>query len=148
MKHKNLYIGIDPGKNGGISAITSESIPHSADRMPDTPAGLVDVLRDILTCADAVHCVVERVRSTPQMGVTSAFTFGQGYGRIESAIAALGIPYEEVLPQRWQKEIGCMSKGNKNVTKARAMAMFPAANVTHTIADSLLIAEYCRRLHR
>jgi hypothetical protein len=145
MKHRTLYIGIDPGKSGGISAINDRGEIHSADPMPATCHELADLIRDIQNSAESVQAVLERVHSSPQMGVTSAFTFGQGYGRIEATLAALGIPHDLVTPQKWQAELGCMSGGDKNVTKARAMQMFPDCRVTHKIADSLLLAEFCRR---
>lgn len=147
MKHKTLYIGIDPGKQGGISAITATGEPFSADKMPESAADLIATLRHIQECCDVCHARLERVHSSPQMGVVSAFTFGQGYGRIEASLTALQIPHDIVRPQQWQKELGCMSKGDKNVTKTRAQSLFPAWKITHAIADSLLIAEYCRRAY-
>jgi hypothetical protein len=79
------------------------------------------------------------------MGVVSAFTFGRGYGGLLMALTALEIPFVDVSPQKWQGAIGCMTKGDKNVSKAKAQAMFPTIKITHAIADALLIAEWCRR---
>ena len=76
------------------------------------------------------------------MGVVSAFTFGRGYGNIEMALTAAGIPFERVRPQVWQKALGCLTKGDKNITKRKAQELFPSIKVTHAIADSLLIANY------
>jgi hypothetical protein len=39
-----------------------------------------------------------------------------------------------------------MTKGDKNITKRKAQELFPEIKITHAIADSLLIAEYGRRL--
>lgn len=83
----------------------------------------------------------------PRMGVTSAFTFGQGYGMLEGFLVALGIPYDLVAPGTWQKALGCLSRGDKNVTKKKAQQLFPGQKVTHYTADALLIAEHCRRTH-
>lgn len=44
--------------------------------------------------------------------------------------------------------MGCLTNGDKNITKQRAQQLFPSAKVTHKIADALLLAEYCRRVHR
>jgi len=41
--------------------------------------------------------------------------------------------------------MGCLTKGDKNVSKRRAQELFPALKVTHAIADALLIAEFARR---
>jgi hypothetical protein len=111
--------------------------------MPETRQ---DVANLILPYTNLAIAYVERVRSSPQMGVTSAFTFGCNYERVVMALVCAGIPYEEVTPQRWQKALGCMTGGDKNVSKARAQALFPHLKITHAIADSLLIAEYGRRI--
>ena len=142
-------IGIDPGKNGGISWITDRR--PCAEKMPDT-------LRDIweLVCSisgrdwsnNGMDCkaYIESVHSSPQMGVTSAFTFGRGFGWLEMALTAANVPFERITPQKWQKAMGCLTKGDKNVSKRKAQELFPDIKVTHAIADSLLIAEYGRRL--
>jgi Holliday junction resolvasome RuvABC endonuclease subunit len=85
---------------------------------------------------------LEQVHSSPQMGVKSAFTFGNGFGHLEMALTAAGIPFERVRPQVWQKAMGCMTKGDKNVSKKRSQELFPQIKVTHAIADALLIASY------
>jgi hypothetical protein len=41
--------------------------------------------------------------------------------------------------------MGCLTKGDKNVSKSRAQELFPSIKVTHAIADALLIAEHNRR---
>jgi hypothetical protein len=76
----------------------------------------------------------------------SAFTFGRGFGGLEMALTAAGIPYRTVLPLVWQlRIIGAGTKGNKNLSKAHAGRLFGGeVKVTHAIADALLIAEYGR----
>jgi hypothetical protein len=61
------------------------------------------------------------------------------------ALTAAGIPFERVRPQAWQKAMGCMSKGDKNITKRKAQELFPQIKVTHATADALLIATYGTR---
>jgi hypothetical protein len=80
------------------------------------------------------------------MGVVSAFSFGRGYGNLEMALTAAGIPFERVRPQVWQKAMGCMTKGDKNISKAKAQELFPDKKATHWSSDALLIAEYGRRI--
>lgn len=138
-----LYIGIDPGINGGIAFIPSTGTAW-AHKMPETDRDIFDLLRDSVCMAEPI-AALELVHSSPQMGVKSAFTFGEGYGRLQMAMTALGIPYERVRPAMWQKAMGCMTKGDKNVSKRRAQELFPKLKVTHAIADALLIAEYNRR---
>lgn len=138
-----LYIGIDPGLSGGIAFIPDNGTPW-AHKMPETDKDLMELFRDSINLSEP-RALIELVHSSPQMGVKSAFTFGEGYGRLQMALTALGIPYERVRPQAWQKALGCMTKGDKNVSKRRAQELFPDIKVTHSTADALLIAEYNRR---
>jgi hypothetical protein len=137
-----IYIGLDPGKGGGIAAVDDCGGVVGVVPMPETDQDILDSMLPY-TVTDTRACL-EFVRSSPQMGVTSAFTFGRGYGGLRMALAALQIPYTEVLPAKWQQALGCRSKGDKNVTKRRAQELFPHVKVTHAVADALLIAEYCR----
>jgi hypothetical protein len=84
--------------------------------------------------------------ASPQMGVTSAFTFGKGYGGLLMLLTALDIPFDQITPRKWQTAMGCLSGGDKNVTKRRAQQLFPKLTITHAIADALLLAEFCRRV--
>jgi crossover junction endodeoxyribonuclease RuvC len=132
-------IGIDPGTNGGIAWITDGK--PCVEKMPDTLQDLWELFRDISSEGDC-RAYLEQVHSSPQMGVVSSFTFGNGFGHLEMALTAAGIPFERVRPQVWQKAMGCMTKGDKNVSKRKAQELFPQIKVTHAIADALLIASY------
>jgi Holliday junction resolvasome RuvABC endonuclease subunit len=144
-----ITIGIDPGKNGAIAWIVDGK--PCVEKMPDTLADLWDllesILHDIAPIYRSAQCkaYLEQVHSSPQMGVVSAFSFGNGYGHLEMALTAAGIPFERVRPQAWQKAMGCMSKGDKNVTKRKAQELYPQLKVTHATADALLIATYGTR---
>jgi Holliday junction resolvasome RuvABC endonuclease subunit len=94
---------------------------------------------------DPIVAVIEKVSSSPQMGVVSAFSFGKSQGFLLGLLTAYKIPYHEVTPQKWQKAMGCMSGGNKNVTKHAAQKLWPHLKITHRDADARLIAEYGRR---
>ena len=137
-------MGIDPGKNGAIAWITDGK--PCVEKMPETLQDLWELMLSIFyqesSQRSGAKAYIESVHSSPQMGVTSAFTFGQGFGRLEMALTAAEIPFERVTPQKWQKAMGCMTKGNKNVSKARAQELFPQMKVTHATADALLIASY------
>jgi hypothetical protein len=73
---------------------------------------------------------------------SAMFTFGRNTGFLIGAIMALGFRLEMVRPQVWQKVMGCMTKGDKNVSKRKAQELFPSMKVTHATADALLIAAY------
>ena len=141
-----LYLGIDPGLSGGIAFVPEAGTPW-AHKMPETDRDLIDLLSDNISLHTAT-AMLELVHSSPQMGVKSAFTFGEGYGRLQAVLTALRVPYERIRPQAWQKAMGCLTKGDKNVSKRRAQELFPTLKVTHATADALLIAEFNRRTAR
>ena len=120
-------IGIDAGKNGGIAWIQDGKA--CVEKMPDTLQDLWELIEGIryFDHPQNPNCkaYLEQIHSSPQMGVVSAFTFGNGFGHLEMALTAAGIPFERVRPQVWQKAMGCMTKGDKNVSKRKAQELFP-----------------------
>lgn len=132
-------IGIDPGQSGGIAISTGDNM--YAYKMPETEKDIVELLLTYPTKA----IFLESVHSMPKQGVASTFKFGKAYGFLRGVITALEIPLYDVTPQKWQKSLGCLSKGNKNVTKQKAQQLFPKLKITHATADACLIAEYGRR---
>ena len=136
------FIGIDPGKSGGIAIIEEDGA--FTIKMPETEKDLFEYLRDN---AHNAFCLIEQVHAMPGQGVTSMFNFGMSYGALRMAIIAAEIPFQTVTPQRWQKALQCLTKGDKNVSKRRAQEIFPDIKVTHAIADALLIAYYAKHHH-
>ena len=149
-------IGIDPGVNGGIAWIANNKV--CVEKMPDTLQDLWELIDNIRLASQIEvgrHCdnthiraYLEQVSSSPQMGVKSSFTFGNGFGHLEMALTAAGIPFERVRPQVWQKAMGCMTGGDKNVSKRKAQELFPQIKCTHATSDALLIAEFGRRKNK
>ena len=150
MKYE-ITIGVDPGANGGIAWIDYNG-KACVEKMPDSLQDLWELICDITSYPKSsidgrsYKAYIEQVASSPQMGVVSAFSFGRGYGNLEMALTAAGIPFERVRPQVWQKALNCLTGGSKNITKARAQELFPNIKCTHSVSDALLIAEYGRRL--
>jgi len=143
-----IYIGIDPGLSGGMAALTEAGRLLQVHRMPETDQDILAVLREFRRYTDVegyARVMIEKVGVMPKQGIVSAFTFGRGVGALHMALAAVEMPYDQVLPRTWQQAMGCLSGGDKNITKRRAQALFPVLTITHAIADALLIAEYCRR---
>jgi hypothetical protein len=149
-----IYLGIDPGKSGGLAAIGDNGHVLATAAMPDTPKELYAWIRRWTRQTPTVAATLEKVHAGifarkaaagQSMGVSSAFSFGRGVGHIEMALQAADVPYWEVIPRTWQAAMGCITGGDKNVSKGRAVALFPTIKVTHALADALLIAEYGRR---
>ena len=145
-------IGIDPGASGGIAWTHEDGI--RVEKMPDTMQGEWELIAYIVNDSAMIYrhtefkAYLEQVHSSPQMGVKSSFTFGNGFGHLEMALTAAGIPFERVRPQVWQKSLGCMTGGDKNVSKRKAQELFPQIKCTHATSDALLIAEFGRRKNK
>jgi crossover junction endodeoxyribonuclease RuvC len=140
-----IFLGIDPGSSGGLAWLGhGQAI---ACKMPDTERDMWELIRGRERYQGKVFAVIEAVHSMPKQGVASSFKFGRSYGFLRGCLVASGIPFEEVTPQKWQKALGCLTKGDKNVSKRKAQQLFPSLKITHATADALLIAEYARRTY-
>lgn len=134
-------IGIDPGASGGIAFIDAGGA--QCFKMPETERDVYDLIREQLRGSSSnITAYIEAVSAMPGNGVSSMFKFGRGYGFLRGCLIAAAVPFHEVRPQAWQKHMKCLTKGDKNVSKARAQQIFPQLKITHATADALLIARY------
>lgn len=143
-----LYVGVDPGKTGGIAVLNDIGRVMVTRQMPDDDEALFQELVNAKAAAHGgIAAALEEVWTVgPQMGRSSAFAFGGEYRRVKMALVCAGIPCRLVRPQQWQAAIGCQTKGDKNISKRRAEELFgQQVKITHAIADALLIAEWRRR---
>ena len=149
MSHP-VMLGCDPGSSGGLALVYSDGSAE-VHRMPETEKDMVDLTHELARrdWPGLPRATVEYVRSSPQMGVVSAFTFGRGYGSLRTALIAAGFSVVEVTPPKWQRELGVSARGVKGLLKARAQALYPVihggSKVTLWNADALLIATWGAR---
>ena len=150
------YLGIDPGKGGGIAVVDERARAVEATNMPETLTDLWDFLvsrRDTYIIAYAglelLHALPAAVES--KMGIhrgsISTWKLGEHFGKLQMALTAAGFRWETYSPRKWQGVMDCLTGGNKNVSKERAQQLFPGIKITHKTADALLIAETCRRIN-
>lgn len=147
-----IYIGIDPGKNGGIAIVsTFENNIEKIGVKCYSDEDLLSILKDAEEYIQKV-CYLEKVHAMPKQGVSSTFNFGMNYGFIQGVLKAYCIPYELVTPQKWKKEFSCTSDKNTSIEVCKRL--FPGVNLKATercrkdhdgMAEALLIAEYGRR---
>lgn len=137
-----MYVGIDPGWSGAIAYIDGD-VYRACALHGMTPHDVCHWMEHNLHGIE--HAALEKVHAMPKQGVVSSFGFGRCYGMLEAFLVAAAVPYDLVTPQRWQRDLNCLTGGKKNVTKERAQQLFPHIKVTHANADALLIAEWCRR---
>lgn len=146
---KTLFIGIDPGKSGGIAYIDSEQGFSFTE--PYSDKALIDL------CSDAsrggqVICCLEKVGAMPGQGVVSMFSFGQSVGYIKGVLESFRIPYQEITPQKWKREFGLTSDKAKSAEICGrlfpdvSLLASPRCRKPHDgMAEALLMAEYARR---
>ena len=135
------FVGIDPGMSGGIAWI--HGAHYECRQFKDNTEK--DISEMFRSHDPSCFAMLESVHSFPGQGVASSFKFGMNFGMLKGFLYGFGIPFELVTPQKWQKEIGCLTGGDKNISKTKAQQLFPQIKVTHAIADALLLAEYARR---
>ena len=138
-------LAIDPGKKGAATVMSMDG--EIIDVIQFSKVTEHDIAAAFIEYSDGEKCYafIERVHSFPKMGRVPSFNLGEKYGFIRGLLVALKIPFETVLASKWQGALGCRSKGIKNITKAKAQQLFPGhPQITHDIADSILIAEYGR----
>lgn len=152
-----IYAGIDPGLKGGISIISSSNVHNKVSqswKMPETDKDLFSILHYLKTMKARV--VIEKAQCMPKMSTTAMFNYGVGYGKILGMLIALEIPYHEVRPTEWKKEVlaGVKDKRSKLESILMVNRIFPEADLLATprstvphdgIAEAILIAEYGRR---
>ncbi len=152
----SLFIGIDPGQNGGLAMIHPETGRYTAVAMPDTRLQIITLLRmwHETFGATGTTATVESVHSMPKQGVASTFKFGQGYGEVLGICTALGFKILEPTPQRWKKDImPGMDRSDKNSSIQQAENLFPRVELVQPrcrkphdgAAEALLLAEWGRR---
>jgi len=138
------WIGIDPGASGAI-AVVFGSGNVCWIKNDSTEHELANWIRE-LVLSHELAAVIEQVNAMPKQGVSSTFKFGKSFGFLIGILTALQVPYESYRPQVWQKHMRCLTKGDKNVSKAAAQRLWPSTKITHANADALLIAEFCRQI--
>ncbi|MFA5376297.1 MAG: hypothetical protein WC455_11185 [Dehalococcoidia bacterium] len=159
IRPHHTFIGVDPGKSGGIAILRSYKPTVEKYHMPATEADLLDTLDVITSVEDAlvdetVMAVVELI--SPSIYGTSKSSNAKLYGNymsIRMALTALRIPFTAVTAQKWHKSLGIPPRKKtetqtqwKNRLKAKAQQLFPQETVTLATADALLIACYCKKV--
>jgi crossover junction endodeoxyribonuclease RuvC len=107
------FIGIDPGKSGGLVALDSGgqidlmlAFDRPASYAADDLSPARAVAQAVSTYGGRIFSIyLEKVSAMPGQGVSSMFSFGVGVGLIKGALTHAGYPFEEVPPQVWQKSI-------------------------------------------
>ena len=149
--HSNKkYIGIDPGKSGGIMVI-DELGEATAYKCPAEALDMSILFKLIIgeTAPDDVELLMERVWARPGNAVRHAFTYGVNYGQWLGIAASHEIKMNTVIPNCWIKWIGCPKAlpvpDRKRWLKNKAIKLFPdLKKVTLATSDAILITHYAK----
>ena len=150
MKQK-IWVGIDPGKTGGVSWINEDESEYKSFYTPENNNMMANLLRDL-------HCDYKIVKVTiediPVMALVGKTPYGKlkfNEGLWNGIIASLSLPLYQVKPVKWQTFFfGQKKKGEKRNTKklsrSNAMRMFPDEDFSKVKddgkSDSILICKY------
>lgn len=147
-------LGIDPGLKGACVFIENGHIEGFLI-MPVTGgmSGLdIPSLCNWISHQSPDVAYVEKIHSLFVASKKSTFTFGMNYGVLFGILASLKIPYIQVPPKQWQKEM-CEGVEEKYDQKVRAQIaanrLFPRVDFTRGkknphdgMIDAALIALY------
>ena len=152
----SIWIGVDPGQKGGMSVIYNDNGVQKVATAAWDNMLFVHFCKSFKEMADAKgeQCVaaVEKVGAVHGNGIVSTFSFGKNAGFIEGVLSALNISYQLVPPKKWKDMFSLNSDKAKSIEVCKRL--FPDVSLRRTercttdsdgIAESLLIAEWCRR---
>lgn len=137
------FLGIDPGKSGGLAIVNSNGLLIDTFKMPDNAYELFALVSAIKESWPNIICYLEDVGANAF--TKASYCLGHSRGSIEVALAANKIRLELVKAVKWMTALKCKTGGDKNITKQTALRLFPDVQVNHAIADAILIAEYGRK---
>lgn len=154
-----IWVGIDPGKSGGVACLDENGKILWCQVMPDQNLGILAILRSLKIDDSFVSLEKAqpmRKKGQPQ-GLVSMFTYAEHFGIIQGLILAQSLKHELVPPRDWQK---IMFRGTDTNLKPKERAeqaayrLWPQydfrsshrAKKSHDgKIDALLIAEAARR---
>ena len=149
------YIGIDPGKSGGIACFYNDDDVVRVSKCPDTPEGMYTIYGILTHGYDKIYAYIEHVWGFPSDSSKTAFIFGLNYGCWKTILEISDCQYDTVNPRAWQKHFQTpkMEKRERKQWLKKLAAESAASlevngsrtnNVTFNTADALLIAKYCK----
>ena len=150
-KSRFKYIGIDPGKSGGLAVVDLRG-QIKAYKCPNTSEEMALLFQIVIgnTPSDKIMLLMERVWARPTNAVRAAFSYGTNYGQWLGIAASHEIKMNTVIPVEWIKWVGCPKALKKDVRKRwlkeKARELYPNINkLTLATSDAILITHYARK---
>ena len=149
-RSNNKYVGIDPGKSGGIMVIDEDG-KAEAYKCPEKVLDMSILFKLIIgdTAPENVSLLMERVWARPGNAVRAAFTYGVNYGQWLGVSSSHEVKMNTVIPSEWIRWIGCpkalKSVIRKRWLKEKAQELYPEIKrVTLKTSDAILITKYAK----
>jgi len=101
-----IYVGIDPGLSGGIAFLHGDTL--RTHKCPTTEKDMMDLVMSYNS--GNLVAMLEQVNAFPGQGVKSVWSFSGNYHGWKMLLTAMCIPYQLVLPKKWQSHFGSMPK--------------------------------------
>ena len=149
-KSRFKYIGIDPGKGGGIAMINEKGI-IKAYKCPESSEEMALLFQILIgnTPATKIRLLMERVWARPTNAVRAAFSYGVNYGQWLGIASSHEVQMNTVIPVEWIKWVGCPKALKRDVRKRwlkeKARELYPDINkLTLATSDAILITHYAK----
>lgn len=151
-----IFVGIDPGKKGGICIMDLSGEVIFLEAMGENIKCFSDTMKEFKH-RDAITFLEKGQVMGVGEGVVGMFNYGHHCGSLEGVLTSLDMKYELITPQAWCK---VMHEGVRPMPNVKAKSkivvqeLFPDIDLKRTprcttihdgMMDALLITEYGRR---
>lgn len=150
MKVPDCYIGIDPGRGGGIAIVDRTGL--KTHKMPKEIWALVDLLTEVNEKHQYCVTHIENVMMYRADAKTGGKSFGivkmlDNYSMCKNALDIARVPFTPVNAITWQSKLKLRNKGeSKTIRKKRfqsyAHSAYPNNKITLAVSDAVCIAIY------
>lgn len=149
-----IILGIDPGQKGCIAIFDTERKMVDFYDMPLMPDKGIDSMEIRSQLAwvytkskGEAFCILEKAQPMPNQGSVGGFNYGVGYGKILACLEMLGIPFEEVRPDKWKKEFGLSgTKGKRSKPGEKKAKKTPEQKLNEYKQRKLMAAKIASHL--
>ena len=157
MSQRKMVVGIDAGQKGGVACLVDYQFVDGM-RMPTKKIGGKDIT-DAAAVWDRISLWsrslqpdisvigIEQVHAMPKQGVSSSFTFGRQFGKVEAACELFNWPTHYVTPSVWKKAYNLSSNKQASIDAAKlrfgeAIDPYLRFKADDGVAEAALIAAY------
>ena len=141
-------LAIDPGASGGLAWMDEYGVIHAVPMPDEGMTAQIDQIRAIHAQTPIGQAILEKTGGyMPGNSGPAAACFARHCGQLEAALYCLGIPTEQVAPQKWQKALGTWPSDKQERKRSIRDAMqrrYPHLAVTLKTADALAILTWRR----